>query len=553
MSIDKRDLLTVAVLSVVFFSVAFWNIGLSSVPLSTWRPSRGKSFYVDFSMLENVSAVYFLLKNGRVDFEVYAGFPGNWSKKTEVSLQDYYCWKKVDVNCETRFLKFVCGFSYGEIVELAALNGEGEKITISMVKSEDGEDEKLWNLIDEQEKVECPPTYMSETYFDEIYYVKTAEDYINGRAPSEWTHPPLGKLILTVAILVFGYNPLGWRIMVVVFATLMVPVIYFFGKNLLKTWIGAFASAFLLMFDFMHFTMGRIATVDTFVVFFSLMSHFFFFIYFQNVLSHGWKTSTTPLFLAVVFFALGFSTKWIVLYGFVGQIFLLLLIRVKSLTGKEQWTKRFKAFFGHPFSVFMGFLAFAAMIYFLTFVPNMLIGYSLKDIYDLQFSMYSFHSTLTATHPFSSEWWSWPFIARPVWLYVSDLPVGMVSTIVAMGNLAVWWLGFASIFSAIVEFVNEKNYVCGFIIVIFFFQWLPYAILSRCLFLYHFYSNVPFLIFATVYFVNKSWGMRRDKIFWSSYFAFVVVLFVLFYPVISGTPIPYWWRDSLKWFRGWLF
>lgn len=553
MSIDKRDLLTVAVLLLVFFSVAFWNVGLSNVPLSTWRASRGKSFYVDFGMLENVSAAYFLLKNGKVDFEIYSGYPGNWSKETEASLQDYYCWKKVDVNCETRFLKFVFGISYGEIVEVAALNGEGEKITIGTIESEEGDDEKLWNLIDEQVKVECPPTYMSETYFDEIYYVKTAEDYINGRALSEWTHPPLGKLILTAAILTFGYNPMGWRIIVVVFATLMVPVIYFFGKKLFKTWIGAFASAFLLLFDFMHFTMGRIATVDTFVVFFSLTSHFFFFIYLQNVLSHGWKTSTTPLFLAVVFFALGFSTKWIVLYGFLGEIFLLLLIRVKNLTNKEGWTTRFKAFFGHPFLVFIGFLAFAAVIYFLTFVPNMLIGYSLKDIYDLQFLMYRFHSTLSATHPFSSEWWSWPFIARPVWLYVSDLPGDMVSTIVAMGNPAAWWLGFASIFSAIVEFINEKNYVCGFIIAIFFFQWLPYAVISRCLFLYHFYSNVPFLIFATVYFVNKSWGTRRDKIIWSAYFVFLVVLFVLFYPVISGTPIPYWWRDSLKWFRGWLF
>jgi dolichyl-phosphate-mannose--protein O-mannosyl transferase len=358
---------------------------------------------------------------------------------------------------------------------------------------------------------------------------------------------------LTAAILVFGYHPMGWRIMVVIFATLMVSVIYFFGKKLFRTWIGAFSSAFLLMFDFMHFTVGRIATVDTFLVFFSLTSHFFFFIYFQKVLSEGWKTSTVPLFLAVLFFALGFSTKWITLYGFVGQIFLLLIIRMKSLADEKGWNTRVKAFFGRPFLLFIGFLAFAIIIYFLTFVPHLLIGYSLKDVYDLQFSMYRFHSTLTATHPFSSEWWSWPFIARPVWLYVSDLPGGMVSTIVAMGNPAVWWLGFASIFLAILEFFKERNYVCAFIVVIFFFQWLPYAVISRCLFIYHFYSNVPFLIFATVYFLNKSWSTQRGKIVWLAYLAFVVVLFMLFYPVISGAPIPYWWRDSLRWFRGWVF
>jgi len=553
MSVDKRDLLTVSILSIVFFSLAFWNVGLNSVQLSTWRQSSGKSFYADFGRLENVSAVYFLLKNGQFDLNVYSGYPGNWSKVAEASLKDYYCWKKVDVNCETRFLRITFGISYGEIAELAALNSEGIKIAINSIESEKGNDETLRNLIDEQEKVECPPTYMSETYFDEIYYVKAAEEYIKGRVPSEWTHPPLGKLILTAAILVFGYHPMGWRIMVVIFATLMVSVIYFFGKKLFRTWIGAFSSAFLLMFDFMHFTVGRIATVDTFLVFFSLTSHFFFFIYFQKVLSEGWKTSTVPLFLAVLFFALGFSTKWITLYGFVGQIFLLLIIRMKSLADEKGWNTRVKAFFGRPFLLFIGFLAFAIIIYFLTFVPHLLIGYSLKDVYDLQFSMYRFHSTLTATHPFSSEWWSWPFIARPVWLYVSDLPGGMVSTIVAMGNPAVWWLGFASIFLAILEFFKERNYVCAFIVVIFFFQWLPYAVISRCLFIYHFYSNVPFLIFATVYFLNKSWSTQRGKIVWLAYLAFVVVLFMLFYPVISGAPIPYWWRDSLRWFRGWVF
>lgn len=553
MSLNKKDLLTVAVLSIVFFSLAFWNLGLNNVPITTWLASSGKSFYLDFGKQENVSALYFLIKTGQVNIDVYVGRPENWSKVAEASLKDYYCWKKMDVNCETRFLKVNFGISYGEIAELAALDSEGAKIAINSVKSEKGSDEKLVNLIDEQKKVELPPTYMSETYFDEIYYVKAAEDYIKGRVPSEWTHPPLGKLILTAAILVFGYHPMGWRIIVVVFATLMIPVIYFFGKKLFKTWIGAFASAFLLMFDFMHFTMGRIATVDTFLVFFLLTSHFFFFVYFQKVLSEGWKTSTVPLFLAVVFFALGFSTKWIALYGFAGQIFLLLIFRIRSLSVEKRWTARFKAFFGRPFPQFMCLAALAVTIYFLTFVPHLFIGYSLKDVYELQFSMYNFHSTLTATHPFSSEWWSWPFIARPVWFYFSDLPGGLVSTIVAMGNPAIWWFGFGSIFAAILEFVKEKDNTCLFMIVIFFFQWLPYAVISRCLFLYHFYSNVPFLIFAAVYFLNKSWNTRHGKIFWSAYLAFVVILFALFYPVISGAPIPYWWRDGLRWFRGWLF
>ena len=86
----------------------------------------------------------------------------------------------------------------------------------------------------------------------------------------------------------------------VIFATLMIPMIYILGKKLFGTWIGGFASAFLLAFDFMHFTMARMATVDTYLVFFSLTSQLFFLIYLKNVLKNGWKAPVQPLFFAIL-------------------------------------------------------------------------------------------------------------------------------------------------------------------------------------------------------------------------------------------------------------
>ena len=554
MPIDKRDWATVVVLSFAFFLLVAWNLGMNSVPLIAWQCSRGESFYIDLGSPKNVSAVYFLLKQGYADVKVYKGYPGSWDGEIQASVQDYYSWKKIDINHETQFVRFVFGNSYGEIAEMAVLSVGGERIKVDTIRAENGEDKELMKLIDEQEKVECPPTYMSETYFDEIYYVRTAEDYINLQEPYEWTHPPLGKLIMAVGILTFGYNPFGWRIVGVIFATLMIPVMYFLGKKMFGTWIGAFVPAFLLMFDFMHFSMGRMATIDTFVVLFSLASQFFFFIYFQDVLSKGWKASTLPLFLAIIFFSLGFSTKWYVLYGFAGQVFLLLVIKFRGLLViKQGWTARVKSFFSRPFLIMLVFLAVAVAIYLSTFIPYMIIGHTFQDVYEAQWSMYNYHATLTATHPFSSQWWTWPLISRPVWLYVSDLPGGMVSTIVAMGNPAVWWFGFASIVLALWKTVKDKNYTCFFIVTIFLSQWLPYAAISRTLFLYHFYFNVPLLALATTYFMNESWNTKWGKRTGIAYLIGVAVLFGLFYPVISGSLTTYWWREQLKWFRSWAF
>jgi dolichyl-phosphate-mannose--protein O-mannosyl transferase len=550
------------VLSIVFFSVATWNLGMTQTPLTTWKTTENKSFYVDIGGFKNTGNVYFLVKSGNATVEVYTGSPGSWSYSTTVTIEGYYSWSQLYINKDTQYVRFdfqpqPSSFPpppFIEIAEMAILSQDNERIAVNAIATEGAPDKDLHKLIDEQSLVQSPPTYMSETFFDEIYYVRTAENYLKLQQPYEWTHPPLGKFIIASGILVFGYNPCGWRIMGVVFATLMITLIYILGKELFGTWIGAFASAFLLTFDFMVFTMGRMATVDTHVVFFSLASQLFFLIYVKNVLKNGWKTSVLPLLLAVLFFALGFSTKWLVLYGFLGQLAILLALRLKEVRKlKDGLSAKISAFFNRPFFQLYFFLLLAILVYFLTFIPDMLAGRSLVDVLQLQGSMYIYHSTLNATHPFASSWWTWPLMLRPLWLYASYLPANIVSTIVLMGNPAVWWVGFAFLILAVEEAVRSRDFACIFITALFFFQWLPYVFISRITFIYHFYVNVPFLCLVTAYFLNKYWSRKWGKATAIAYFAGVVVLFWLFYPAISGTPTPTSSIDSLKWLGSWVF
>jgi len=553
MLIAKRDAVTVGVLSLVFLVMATWALGMYEVPTSSWQSNSGAIFYVDLGSPKNVSAMYVLLNQGSISFMVYTGEPGNWNLKAETTMDNYYQWGSVPINDETRYVRFVIQSSDGDIVELAALDENGQKIVIKAVTGENTADKGMTKLIDEQNKVECPPTYMSETYFDEIYYVRTAEDYLHFREVYEWTQPPLGKLTIAAGIFIFNFNPFGWRIMGVLFAALMIPVMYLLGKKMFGTWIGAFAPAFLLTFDFMHFTLARITMVESFLIFFELLSQLFFFIYLKNLLKQGWGTSTRPLLLCVVFFALAFATKWYALPGFLGDVFILFIIRLRGLSVLKGWMTRVKGFFGRPFFALVIFLALAVGIYLLTYIPYLAIGHTFTDLYRLQWSMYNYHAALTATHPFASPWWSWPLITRPVWLYVSYLPSGVVSTIAAMGNPAVWWVGLASIAIAAVEGVRKKNWVCLFIVAIFLFQWLPYAFVSRVLFLYAFYSNVPIMILATTYFINDYWNTRYGKTIVIVYLVAAASLFAIFYPVISGIPAPGYWSNALKWLKSWVF
>jgi dolichyl-phosphate-mannose-protein mannosyltransferase len=566
-ALNRRDLLTIAVLAIVFFSVAVWNLGLSQAPVNGWRTTENQTFYIDLGEQANAATVYLLVENGSAEVQVYTGSPESWSNSRNLSIADsYYVWKDLTINSSTHYVSFeIQPKSSIELAEVAVLNPNNQLIPVVAVTGENYSDPNLSRLIDEQNLVQLPPTYIGETYFDEIYFVKSAEQYLNLQVPYEWTHPPLGKLIIASGIAVFAFNPFGWRIMGVIAATLMIPLIYLLGKKLLGTWIGGFAAAFLLTFDFMHFTMARMGTADTYVMFFSLASQVFFLIYLQNVLKYGWKVSVHPLFLAFLFFALGFSVKWVVLYGFAAQIAILLALRLREVAkAKGGWLNKLNTFSDPPYATVLGFTLIAVLVYFLTYIPDMLAGRSLIEVINLQGSMYGYHSTLTATHPFSSPWWSWPFNVKPLWLFVSTLPGDFKSTIVLLGNPLVWWVGFVCVISisvfAVFKIVKAGGKKLGyiglpvlFIPVFFFFQWVPYILISRVTFIYHFYVNVPFLCLAAAYFISKYWSSKWMKIAAVAYFAGTVAMFGLFYTVISGTPASESWIDSLKWFDGWVF
>jgi dolichyl-phosphate-mannose-protein mannosyltransferase len=643
--LNKKDLFTIVTLSIVFLSLATWNLGNTQIPTTSDTFYQGQSFYLDLGNPQEIGSLYFLLHDGSFNLTVYSGSPENWALVTSgASFSDYYKWNEVGIHETAQYIKVDFNQTespyYAIIDEIAATNPSNQQINIADLINLNSTNPNLNNLIDEQTKVELPATYMTQTYFDEIYFVRTAEQYLHLQSPYEWTHPPLGKLIQAAGIVAFGFSPFGWRFTGVIFGTLMIPIIFMLGKKLFGTWIGAFASAFLLSFDFMHFTMARMGTADTYVVFFSLLSQLFFIVYFTNVVKKGWKTSTIPLFLAVIFFMLGFSTKWLVLYSALGMLALLAALRIRELSKmKTSLASKYAAFFDHPFLILLGFIAVGIGIYFAIYIPDMLTGrpfFGTNGVIDLQFAMYNYHSTLVATHSFSSAWWAWPIMVSPkgyvpLWLDVTYLPNQIDSTISVFGNPAVWWIGFISMITLAERAIRGKELVKSikrrlskkpknleaiapaeagkeiipetetsispsttdqekespaqnensispqtppstpsenespqhlgrswdiaaiYITVVFFFSWLPYILISRVTFIYHYYVSTPLLCLATAYFINKYWNTKWGKVAAIALFVSVIALFIVFYPVISGVPVSTSWIYKLKWFPSWFF
>lgn len=105
-----------------------------------------------------------------------------------------------------------------------------------------------------------------ERYFDEIYFARSAEDYLRGIPQFEWTHPPFTKLVITLSMLLFGglhglgNTGYGWRFLNVAVGALEVGVVYAFAKRLTASTLYAAVAALFLTFDGFHFVEQRIAT-----------------------------------------------------------------------------------------------------------------------------------------------------------------------------------------------------------------------------------------------------------------------------------------------------
>jgi predicted membrane-bound dolichyl-phosphate-mannose-protein mannosyltransferase len=109
---------------------------------------------------------------------------------------------------------------------------------------------------------------------DEKIHPRTVMKTHTRMEPYEITHPPLGKVIMALGVLIFGMNPFGFRIMGTIFGALMIPAMYLLGKKVFHKRIFAFASAFMMMFEFMHFAQTRIGTIESYATF-SSSSHIF--------------------------------------------------------------------------------------------------------------------------------------------------------------------------------------------------------------------------------------------------------------------------------------
>ncbi|MDQ7085454.1 MAG: glycosyltransferase family 39 protein [Sulfurovum sp.] len=518
-----------------FYLYSFWGLGSMHTPQTAHILTTHQSITVfDFASSVAVDKVcYYVGVDKNVKFSLERQTAQGWKHFYSYD-EDYpysFRWRCVDTGFEST--KVLWRITSNEMMlSEVHFSFEGMDIPYTSTKK----------YLNDEAELAIDTSYYSGMFFDEIYFARTAYEFMYDETVYENTHPYLGKVLILSGIKAFGMTPFGWRFMNVLFAGILVFMAYYFAIQLFGTPLYGFVSGFLMTYSFMHLAQARMGLVDTFGVLFVVIAYYYLYVFIQ-------KQRLGYLWLSAVFLGLGIGVKWSALFavfGFVAIALYLLWIRYPL-------QKRFRGvrLLGYGFIAYGG-LSF--VVYILSFWELYSHTGTLQSIIDYNLNMYHYHASLEATHPYSSPWWSWMLDMKPMGYY-KVLDDGVLSSINALGNPALFWLGIVAILYLCWVVIVPKSIEASVILFGFMALYLPYMFVGRLLFIYHFYYALPFVLLGIVY-------MMRDSIerfafmsrLWRGYLALVALLFLGFYPVLSGYPI----ENStmiawLQWFDGWWF
>ncbi len=572
---ERKDLLPLLIILAVYAIVAFTNLGSTKDPQSFYTfEGDNDSVVIDLGEQKEISSIMYYSGLYPGDYDLYYSSNGsNWVRLRDANAQpdangdvndaamhqsyaDLFKWQYAsigDTSISTRFIRIVARTLPMELGELALYDEHGRLVNVSGVDSV---------LLDEQNTIPDSPSWFNSMYFDEIYHGRTAYENIKNIYPYEITHPPLGKIIISLGIRIFGMTPFGYRFMGAFFGVLMLLPLYILLKNMFGKTKVAMCGTLLFAFEFMHFTQTRIATIDTYGVFFTLLSFLFMWRWMTAPYTAKLRTTWLDLFLCGLSFGLGCACKWTVLYAGVGlaALWLLRAIMKYRAVGLGHYGRELLGTIG--LSVLF-FIVIPVIIYCLSYIPyGLALGYKMpgmltdgnyyKLIWDNQVYMLTYHNSVNQTHPYSSRWYQWLFDVRPI-LYYLQYNGETKSAFGAFNSPLISWAGLAALVSSVFAFWKRRKPQAVLIWAGYLCQFLPWVIITRTTFAYHYFGCILFLTIAISFVFDELIERRskNDKLVYA-FTGLNTALFVLFYPVLSGVEASVQFcLNVLKWFPSW--
>ncbi|MFF7737931.1 phospholipid carrier-dependent glycosyltransferase [Streptomyces sp. NPDC007984] len=429
--------------------------------------------------------------------------------------------------------------------------------------------------------------------FDETYYAKDAWALVHRGFELNWdknandlvlssgghvtlptdaayvVHPPVGKYVIGLGELMFGFDPFGWRFMTALLGTLSVLLLCRIGRRLFRsTFLGCLAGA-LMAVDGLHFVMSRTALLDGVLMFFVLAAFGCLLVdrdrareklaaalpldedgrarpdrYTAETTRLGWRPWR---WAAGLMLGLAIGTKWNGLYILAAFCLMavvwdvasrrvagarhpytavlkrdtglafLATVPVALLTYVLSWTGWILSATNGSGGYFRNWAATSGKGGSWTFLPDWL-----RSLWHYEHQVYEFHVGLSSPHTYQSNPWSWLVLGRPVsYFYESPAPgkdgcpadagEKCAREVLALGTPMLWWVACFAVLYVLWRWFFRRDWRAGAIacgIAAGYLPWFMYQ--ERTIFFFYAVVFLPFLCLAVAMLLGAIIGPPRS-------------------------------------------
>lgn len=418
--------------------------------------------------------------------------------------------------------------------------------------------------------------------FDEVFYPVFAFNYLEDKNFFS-VHPPLGSYLLSLGIYLYhllpwteaisfgitdieDINPLAFRWVSALSGVMLIYVGYKLALEIFNQRGFALLVALFLTLDGSLLVDSRFGLINIFFSLFGLMAMLFFI--------KGIKGNSLSYF-ALAGFLLGaaVSVKWNGLGFWLSGLLLTLqfFILHKYITHHRDMKEVITIF--HLKALGLVFL-FPFAVYLAFWLPDLLHNNSNLIDQHSQMISYHFENTDQKSHPYSSPWYTWPMMIRPIaYFFESGAQSGSIIidvevfkaihlfpnpalnffSLIAVVILSLKWIGYLSE-SLGNRKIRDELYLSSFILFGFYANFLPWALASRSTFIYHYQPAAIFSFFALAYFIYRL--MQRNTFETRLLYSFALVLILLssiyWLPIQLGLEISDESFYSKMWLDSWI-
>ncbi len=279
-----------------------------------------------------------------------------------------------------------------------------------------------------------PPDFL----LDESQYVGSANALVAHSPNPNPEAPPLGKLIVAAGIKLFGDNPLGWRIMSVVFGALTVAGLFLWVQLLVEDYSIALIAAILALLDNFIFVLARAALMDIFLVGFVIFGLLAFTaaLKLDNISDAGRRAF---FLMGGVFLGFACACKWngvdtlgIVVVTSIG---LLWLSRRSCNPELASYAKHLRQA-GTSWAA-LSLLFVPVLAYSITFIPllhSLNRPFSFHELVSMNIFIWKFHRAVVGNVFLVGRWYTWPLQVDP-----------LRSLSYLVGNWYIMWVGLLAL------------------------------------------------------------------------------------------------------------